>query len=441
VFVLSRLTDRLFAGFFGTVQRMLFWELVRVFALCLFALAGIFTMGAVLQQIQMGATLTQVLKILPLLTATLLPYILPPSCLFASCVVYGRLAADNEAVALKAAGVDLLTALRPAVALGVLVSVGTAGLQFTFTPMAWRQSKELLLGDPEEAICLALKKERNLKFPGKKHTYVMYVRDVEDRRLLDVIVKRRPTTPSTSGGTDDDVAVARTREARLKVDLDRRMIRLEGNDWAWPGGSRMGDEAYEYDLPPRFNLAVLRTEMQENPAAIDWIDLPRSAAARAALADAYRRLRAELAALPADRLLTPPEQMEIADRVGLDVERVAADGPGRAKGVEHAANTERHFRRLDRIMRYEYHVRPAIGFGCLFFALLGCPVGLWANRADYLSIFVICFLPALFVYYPVMFMAGGYAREGRLPMAAGVWTANAVLAVASLVLSWRLIRR
>jgi lipopolysaccharide export system permease protein len=82
-----------------------------------------------------------------------------------------------------------------------------------------------------------------------------------------------------------------------------------------------------------------------------------------------------------------------------------------------------------------------MAFGCLFFALLGCPAGLWASRADYLSIFAILFLPALFVYYPTLFMAGGYARDGKIPMAAGVWTANAVLALVAVVLSWRLIRR
>lgn len=437
--MLSRLTDRLSAAVFGTFQRTLFWELVRVFALCLVALAGVFTMGAVLQQLQFGATLTQVLKILPLLTATLLPYILPPACLFASCVVYGRLSHDNEAVALKAAGVDLYTVLRPAVALGLVVSAGTAALQFSFTPLAWRQSKEALLGDPEEAVCLALKKDRTMKFPGRKDTFVLYVRDVEDRRLLDVIIKRRPTDPSA--GDASDIAVARTREARLKVDLDKKLIRLEGNDWAWPGGSRMGDDQFEYDLPPQFNVDYLRRELADNPATLDWLDLPAAAAGRAALADRNRALAATLAAVPAGKVLTDAERVAIAESVGLPLDRVPPDEANRNRECQNSDGVRKHFARLDRIMRYEYHVRPATAAGCLFFALLGAPVGLWANRADYLSIFVVCFLPALFVYYPVLFMAGGYARDGQVPMAAGVWAADAVLAVAAVTLSWRLIRR
>jgi lipopolysaccharide export LptBFGC system permease protein LptF len=119
----------------------------------------------------------------------------------------------------------------------------------------------------------------------------------------------------------------------------------------------------------------------------------------------------------------------------------AADPAVRLKQAEDNRNSAKVWRRHDRIMRYEYHLRPAIAVGCLLFAALGCPVGLWANRADYLSIFVICFLPALFVYYPVLFMVGGYARDGRIPMGVGVWAANGVLAAAAAVLAWRLIRR
>ncbi len=151
-----------------TIQRMLFWELMRVFLLCLIGLSGVFTLLAVLQQLQFGLSISQVLKILPLLTTTLLPYIIPPSCLFASCVVYGRLSHDNEAVALKAAGVDLYSALRPAFALGLVAAAVTASLQFNFTPHAFRQSKEILINDPEEAICLALKNNRMIKFAMPK---------------------------------------------------------------------------------------------------------------------------------------------------------------------------------------------------------------------------------------------------------------------------------
>ena len=36
---------------------------------------------------------------------------------------------------------------------------------------------------------------------------------------------------------------------------------------------------------------------------------------------------------------------------------------------------------------------------------------------------------------------GGLARDGKVPVPVGVWAANAVAAVAAVLLMWRLIRR
>ena len=89
----------------------------------------------------------------------------------------------------------------------------------------------------------------------------------------------------------------------------------------------------------------------------------------------------------------------------------------------------------------EFFQRPALAVGCLLFALVGCPVGIWANRADYLSTFVICFLPAVFIYYPLQFAGGGLSRDGKVPLWFGYWMANMAIGLIALVLNWRLLRR
>src|SRR6185437_1112541 len=53
-------------------------------------------------------------------------------------------------------------------------------------------------------------------------------------------------------------------------------------------------------------------------------------------------------------------------------------------------------------LNVELQMRPALSLGCLFFILVGCPVGIWFSRSDYLSAFITCFLPIVFVYYPLM---------------------------------------
>lgn len=460
--MVTRLLDYLFAALFGTFQRMIFWELARVFLLCLFALAGIFTLLAVLQQIQFGVSLGQALRMLPLLMPTSVPWITPPACLFASCVVYGRMANDNEAVALKAAGVDLLSVLRPALLLGAVAAAFTAYLQFDVTPQAWRGSREVLIEDPEEAISLVLKRRQTLEFVTGNTLTKLSVRDVQtgtrretvdgeeverpEQRLMDVIVKQRKVG---SKGWEDVDGVARTHLAVLRVDTAARKVRLDTRGGQWetlsksnePGnagtGTHVMDKPTDMDLPAQFDLNMLREDNAKNPSMVDWVHLLGTAANAATESKKHHEYARKMGEVP-DRTLTPDEAARYAADVGIPV---PADPAARLKAVQDNQNSGNLYARVDRTMRYEYYLRPAIAFGCLLFATLGCPVGLWANRADYLSIFVICFLPALLVYYPILFMVGGYARDGKIPMAAGVWAANGVLALATVILSWRLIRR
>ena len=72
----------------------------------------------------------------------------------------------------------------------------------------------------------------------------------------------------------------------------------------------------------------------------------------------------------------------------------------------------------------EFQMRPALALGCLCFVLIGCPVGIWFSRSDYLSAFITCFLPIVFVYYPLMLCGTNFAKEGKLPPMATVWAAD-----------------
>jgi lipopolysaccharide export system permease protein len=442
--------DALFSALFGITQRAVFWELLRVFVLCLLALCGMFTMIAVLQQFQFGLSLEQVLKVLPLLIPSSIPWIAPPACLFASCVVYGRIAHDNEAVALKAAGINLYGLLRPALFLGLLATAGTASLQFHFIPEAIRGTKEMVLGNPEEAMTFALKKERVLTIgnANSQQQFTLYVRDVQDERLLDVLVKLRKRGPN---GQELD-RVARTREAKIEVDLENKKVKFArgaGGDGGWtywsPRDSQEGiiqtEAPLEFDLPERFSLDYAKADLMNNEMAMDWDQLRERAEYCRQQADLNRKLAATIASLPTDKVLTPIEEFNARQSVAPDDISVPADPGLREQARRTYENRIKESVRIQRKMEYDYSGRLATAFACTFFALLGCPVGLWANRADYLSVFVICFLPALVVYYPIIFMVGGYARDGRIPMLLGVWTANAVLAGATVLLVWRLMKR
>src|SRR5205823_13419422 len=135
------------------LNRSILAELLRVFALTLTGLTGLFLTGLVLQNASaLGLSVTKTVTVLPLLIPMTLPYTVPAATLFAACVVYGRVAHDNEAVAVKAAGIDLLTLLRPAVVLGLLTTAGTAAAAYAAIPASQRMLQEEILRDPEEVL-------------------------------------------------------------------------------------------------------------------------------------------------------------------------------------------------------------------------------------------------------------------------------------------------
>ncbi len=69
--------------------------------------------GIISEAMKNGFGPVQILAIIPLLLPSLLPYTVPTTTLFTTCIVYGRLAADNEILALKAAGTHIIHVIWP----------------------------------------------------------------------------------------------------------------------------------------------------------------------------------------------------------------------------------------------------------------------------------------------------------------------------------------
>src|SRR6202035_4316499 len=108
---------------FGILHRMILWELVKVFVMSLVGITGILLMaGIVAEASQQGLGPGQIFEAIPLLIPSTLPYTIPATTLFATCVVYGRLAADNEILAIKSSGVNILQVARPGLVLGLAMS-------------------------------------------------------------------------------------------------------------------------------------------------------------------------------------------------------------------------------------------------------------------------------------------------------------------------------
>src|SRR5262249_48247526 len=103
--------------------------------------------------------------------------------------------------------------------------------------------------------------------------------------------------------------------------------------------------------------------------------------------------------------------------------------------------TERRYREdFVRTIQAETHLRPALALGCLCFAAVGCPIGIWFSKSDYMSAFVTCFLPIVIVYYPLIFCMNDLGRSGKIPAWMGIYNADLLMLLAGAVLFRRLSR-
>ena len=107
-----------------TLFLYIFKDLVRIFLLASGALAGMMSFGALLRPLtEHGLDGSQVAQMLSFLMPAMTTYSLPIAALFATTMVYGRLSADNELTAVRAAGISHLSIAVPALVMGLLVAL------------------------------------------------------------------------------------------------------------------------------------------------------------------------------------------------------------------------------------------------------------------------------------------------------------------------------
>jgi lipopolysaccharide export system permease protein len=399
----------------GILHRTIFWELAKVFVLSLLGITGIIVLAAiVVEASQRGLGPTQILAAIPLLVPSMMPFIVPPTTLFASCVVYGRLSHDNEIIAIKAAGINVLHLIWPGVFLGVAMSAATMGLYYDLIPFTHRVLRERVTSDIEEFLYAILKRDHEItRRPELKLDYEIFVEQVQGRKLKNAIFMRR----DSKGDYD---LVAKAREAELRVNRNAGehgeiIVHMRHGNVVDHAGKTRGtfeDEFYSVPLPKIEPKAP-------SPRDLTWQELLE---ARRAVEEECEKRAAELALTVAQENLVVPPTTLTATRKGLEY------------NLQHTLYPRRNS------LNTELQMRPALSCGCLFFVLVGCPVGIWFSRSDYLSAFISCFLPIVFIYYPLQLCSTNLSKDGKIHPAIALWAANTVVGIIALGLFRKLLK-
>lgn len=373
----------------SVIQRALVFELAKVFGMALVVFTFFVLFFFVFKELSDS-------NLAPRHIWPLLPYLMPHvlrnaalgASLFATCFVYGRMAADNEVMALKAAGIHPLKLLTPALVLGLGCSAASVWLYDLGEGWGREGIYQTCVRYADQVGCEMLRKERSARFGRVTIT----VQDVAGSYLeqpvvwLDEAERAEPVCITAGSGS-------------LKLNTDKLSLTLYETNFS--AGSRVAGSwpdsmAFDVELPVERDIRI--------------VTLP-ILAERQRLVDTLARLTFQAAMMPQS---DPAHREMLSARLDMEVAK---------------------FRRLHTM----FHHKLANSYCFLLFAMVGAALAVLLRTANFLSTFFLCFTPLMLLYNPLMVLGKRLAFSGAIPPG-GVWICNLVVGLIGTWLVRRVVR-
>jgi lipopolysaccharide export LptBFGC system permease protein LptF len=179
-----------------TLHRYIFREVFKVFVLATVALTLIMSLGSILRPVQeYGVGPAQVLDLMVYFLPITLTFVLPIAALFATTLIYGRLACDNELDACRASGIPLLPLVYPGLALAVIVAVANLLLSFYVMPAFVERAENSLKNDARQILFRNIQRKGYYLLPPD-NIYRIYAdnADLADNTLAGVVAVETANT-------------------------------------------------------------------------------------------------------------------------------------------------------------------------------------------------------------------------------------------------------
>jgi len=209
-----------------TLQRYIFRELLKVFILTALALTVMLSLGSILRPVQeYGIGPRQVLYIMGYFLPVTLTFVLPIAALFASSLVYGRLAGDNELDACRASGISLMTLIYPGLNLAIAVAIANLLLSFHVMPIFIHRAEKSIKADAKHILFRNIQRKGYYKLPPDGR-YLLYadVADATNNILSGVVVV------GLEGGQIQKIITARSAGVRFNPHKRFNEVRITAVD-------------------------------------------------------------------------------------------------------------------------------------------------------------------------------------------------------------------
>lgn len=388
------------------LQRYVMGEILRSFVLALLTLTSVIVLFMVMiEASKMGLSPTEIINLIPYVVPGSLPYTIPVSLLFSVTVVYGRLASDNEIVAVKTAGLSAWTVLRPSFMLGLTLSGLLLFLSHTPIPHANYMAKLIIFQNMEEMFYKFLKKDR--QFNNPTWPFLITVQDVDGKTMINPTFKHREGTTPGLRNKFDMIIQAKTARIHFDTETHKARVYLDGAEVSDPRKdvSLINNTYLDFDLPDERGI-LKDKKLQE-------FTTPEIAVEQAR----YKKL-----------MIKERKRQAMAASLWM--------GMGRFNRIDwqqvHRSFVDYGVWKMQlQGLETEKHQRVAMACGSLFFVLLGAPVGILFARRDFLSAFISCFVPIIILYYPLILLGTNMGKDDLIPPVVALWLGNLVLAVLS----------
>ena len=348
------------------------------------------------------------IQLVPYIIPKALMFAMPATCLFSCCVVFGRLAADNELIALQSMGLHKSVIIFPALAVAFLLSLFAVWVNDVSFAWSYWGIEKIILESSDQIVYGILKNEGSYK----TDKFSIEVQGVEDRKLIRPII--------SANISKDEMVRAVAHEAVLTTEPETHSLKF-----IMTRGSITQDGKMEMNFDSEFEHSIRLKSPKEvarktgNPSHLYLYQID----------DEVERQKVELARLKQDTAIRAATQTVTGDLYGL----TNVDWEVRLKDLKDAK------KRLIRL-NVTPHRRWANGFSCFAFAIIGIPVALRLKTANYATTFAVCFIPILLLYYPLFMVGLDGAKAGTMPPYSA-WLSNLACVLIGAYLMFQEFRR
>ncbi|MCA8987310.1 MAG: LptF/LptG family permease [Planctomycetaceae bacterium] len=388
------------------LQRYVALELFRVFVMVLMAISILLVFVGVFQQAaENGLGPAEVLQILPYVIYSLLPITIPAAMLLTVTVVYGRMSGDQELIVARAAGINILSLLMPALLMGAVLSCSALLLTDQIIPWSIDKIQETVLVKMEKIFLDQLRSDH--QFIDPNGGVAITVIDVEGKTLIKPTIRYSPK--------DGQTFTIQAESANIRFDIAERTatIKVVGGyiDMNDGRGAWIREEEYPFPLP------LMDKQRKARHMAVDMIS---SELVNLQAAGTERESRQTI--LSAMNLMTGGfEEFSRQDFVDL---------------MQGDLVDEQRTNKL----KAEYHGRFAMASSCFFFVLVGSPISIMQAKRQFLTTFFIVFMPIVFAYYPIIMLSMNQAKNGTLEAWWVMWIANLITGIIGFLLLRKLLQ-